>query len=246
MAVVVFCVGLAVGSFLHVAYWRYSPSQSLFDYLVAITFPRSSCPHCQHSLSAWQLIPVLSWLILKRRCYFCQQKIAFCYPIFELAVAGLFLLIYLNKDLNFQSILLMLLASYFLLLALIDFRYFLLPDFFTQPLMWAGLMMAYFDLNSLTVSDALTGVFCGYLMLKLPAVCYFCLTKRAGLGGGDIKLAAALGAWLPYQLIPLLLIMASLSGILFFILAKYKQTMHDMIAFGPFLLLSGYLIIFSL
>ncbi len=242
MAVMVFCIGLAVGSFLQVAYSRYLPSQSLFAYLGAISVPRSTCKNCHHSLYAWHLIPVLSWIMLGKRCYFCQHKIAFYYLFFELFIAGLFLLIYLDKGLNFQSGLLMLLAAWFLVLALIDFHHFLLPDFFTQPLMWAGLMMSYFNLCSLTINDALTGIFYGYLMLKLPAFCYFCLTKRIGLGDGDIKLAAALGAWVPYQFMPILVIMASLLGILYFILAKCRTSMH--IAFGPFLLLSGYLMLY--
>ncbi|PXZ07458.1 hypothetical protein DKK70_06290 [Gilliamella apicola] len=244
MAVVVFFIGLVVGSFLPVAYLRYSPSQSLFTYLVAISVPRSSCPNCHQPLSAWQLIPLVSWLMLRGRCYFCQYKIAFYYPFTEVTIAGLFLLIYLDKGLNFQSGLLMFLIAWFWVLALIDFRHFLLPDFFTQPLMWGGVMLAYLNLSSLTIADTLVGIFCGYWMLKLPAIGYFCLTKRVGLGGGDIKLAAALGAWLPYQSMPILLIMASLLGILYFILTKCKTPKH--IAFGPFLLLSGYLIIYQI
>jgi prepilin signal peptidase PulO-like enzyme (type II secretory pathway) len=246
MVVLIFCVGLAIGSFLQVAYYRYSPSQSLSEYLFAISVPRSSCPNCYHKLCAWQLIPVLSWLALKRRCYFCQHKIAFCYPLFELAIAGLFLIIYLDKGLNYQSGLLMLLVAVFLVFARIDFNYLLLPDFFTQPLMWGGLMVAYFDLTLLTIADALTGIFCGYLMLKLPAMFYFCMTKRVGLGGGDIKLSAALGAWVPYQLMPILLVTASLLGIFYFVLVKLflKKQVDNLIAFGPFLLLSGYLLIY--
>ena len=244
MAILFFCLGLAIGSFLRVAYYRYSPTQSLYEYLFAITIPRSSCQNCHHKLSAWQLIPVLSWLMLKRRCYYCYHKITNSYAIFELTIAILFLLIYLDKGLNFRCALLMLLAVIFLLLALIDINYLLLPDFFTQPLMWGGVMLAYLNLSSLTIADTLVGIFCGYWMLKLPAIGYFCLTKRVGLGGGDIKLAAALGAWLPYQSMPILLIMASLLGILYFILTKCKTPKH--IAFGPFLLLSGYLIIYQI
>lgn len=242
MAVMVFCVGLAVGSFVQVAYSRYFPSQSLFAYLVAISIPRSKCKNCHHQLYTWHLIPILSWMMLGRRCYFCQRKITFHHLFFELSIAGLFLLIYLDKGLTFQSGLLMLLAACFLVLALIDFHYFLLPDFFTQSLMWGGLIMAYFNPCSLTINDSLTGIFYGYLMLKLPAICYFFLTKRVGLGDGDIKLAAALGAWVPCQFIPILLIMASLLGIFYFILAKCRTSMH--IAFGPFLLLSGYIILY--
>lgn len=243
MAVVVFCIGLVVGSFLSVAYSRYSPSQSFFAYLIAISVPRSSCPNCHHPLYAWQLVPLVSWFILRRRCYFCQHKIAFYYPFMELTIASLFLLIYLDRGLNLESGLLMLLIVWFWILAQIDFRYFLLPDFFTQPLMWGGVIMSYLNLSSLTIADSLMGIFCGYLMLKLPAVGYFCLTKRVGLGGGDIKLAAALGAWLPYQSMPILLIMASLLGILYIILTKCRTRKH--IAFGPFLLISGYLIIYQ-
>lgn len=245
MAILFFCLGLAIGSFLRVAYYRYSPTQSLYEYLFAITIPRSSCQNCHHKLSAWQLIPVLSWLMLKRRCYYCYHKITNSYAIFELAIAILFLLIYLDKGLNPRCALLMLLAVIFLLLALIDINYLLLPDFFTQPLMWGGLIMAYLNLSSFTINDALVGILFGYLMLKLPAIIFFCITSKQGLGGGDIKLIAALGAWLPYQLLPLMLIIASTLAIIYYIFSKYLfKKSYQLIAFGPFLLISGYFILY--
>ena len=245
MAILFFCLGLAIGSFLRVAYYRYSPTQSLYEYLFAITIPRSSCQNCHHKLSAWQLIPVLSWLMLKRRCYYCYHKIANSYVIFELTIAILFLLIYLDKGLNFRCALLMLLVVIFLLLALIDINYLLLPDFLTQPLMWSGLIIAYFNLSSLNINDALVGILFGYLMLKLPAIIFFCITSKQGLGGGDIKLIAALGAWLPYQLLPLMLIIASTLAILYYSFSKYLfKKNYQLIAFGPFLLISGYFILY--
>lgn len=245
MAILFFGVGLAIGSFLRVAYYRYSPMQSLYEYLLAITISRSSCPNCHHKLSAWQLIPVLSWLMLKRRCYYCYHKIANSYAIFELTIAILFLLIYLDKGLSFRCALLMLLVVIFLLLTLIDINYLILPDFLTQPLMWSGLIIAYFNLSSLNIYDALVGILFGYLMLKLPAIIFFCITSKQGLGGGDIKLIAALGAWLPYQLLPLMLIIASTLAIIYYAFSKYLfKKSYELIAFGPFLLISGYFILY--
>ena len=245
MAILFFFIGLATGSFLQVAYYRYSPEQSLYEYFSAIIVPRSVCRNCNHKLSVWQLIPVLSWLISNRRCYYCFHKTTNNYAIFELVMAILFLLIYLDKGLNFKSALLMLLVVVFLLLTLIDINYLLLPDFLTQPLMWSGLIMAYFNLSSLNINDALEGILFGYLMLKLPAIIFFCITSKQGLGGGDIKLIAALGAWLPYQLLPLMLIIASTLAILYYSFSKYLfKKNYQLIAFGPFLLISGYFILY--
>ncbi|MBI0030946.1 prepilin peptidase [Gilliamella sp. B14384G15] len=239
---IVICLGLGVGSFINVAYCRFSPSQTLSVYLKEISFQRSICPCCRTKLEFWQLIPIVSWIILKRRCYYCQSIILFKYVAWELLVATLFLVIYLHKGLSYQSFILIFLSCYFLLLASIDFKYFLLPDFFTQPLMWAGLIAAYFNVTNIRLDDALIGILCGYLLLKLPAILFYLISNKQGLGGGDIKLLAALGTWIPYQLLALLLIIASLLGMFYYFFQKnlLKKQSLTIIPFGPFLLISGY------
>lgn len=244
MMIIFVCLGFCVGSFINVAFCRFSPLQNVYQYLALITFKRSACPCCQNKLTAWQLIPVISWLILKRKCHYCQCKIPYQYIFLELLIGILFCVIYLDKGINQQSVLLMILACYFLLLSLIDFNYFLLPDFLTQPLMWIGLICAYFELSGIEIKSALTSILFGYLLLKIPAVLFYVVTKRDGLGQGDIKLLAAIGTWLPYDLLPLLLILASLLGIFYYLLLRYalNQKSLTIIPFGPFLLISGYLI----
>ncbi|MWP49590.1 MULTISPECIES: A24 family peptidase [unclassified Gilliamella] len=244
LAFIIICLGLCVGSFVYVAYCRYLPTITPCQYLYRICINRSVCSHCHHRLNAWQLIPIVSWLILKGRCYYCKTKISWHYLIVELLISALFAITYFDYGLGYQSVILMLLGCYFLLLALIDFKYFLLPDLFTQPLMWTGIMLAYFDMANITLTDALVGVFLGYLLLKIPATLFHLISKKQGLGGGDIKLLAALGAWLPYNCLPLLLFFASLLGILYSLFLHYilnKNTLKG-IPFGPFLLISGYII----
>ncbi|OCG60376.1 prepilin peptidase [Gilliamella sp. Nev3-1] len=236
------CLGLCMGSFVYVAYCRYLPSMSTFQYLCCISVQRSACPHCHNKLEFWQLLPVVSWFILRSRCYNCNAKISLRYVSVELFVAGLFTIIYVDKGMHFQSYILMFLGCYFLLLALIDFKYYLLPDMFTQPLMWVGVMLAYFNITNLELADALLGIFWGYLLLKIPATLFYLISKKEGLGGGDIKLLAALGAWLPYTLLPLLLFFASSLGVVYYLFLRYafNQNLTKIIPFGPFLLISGY------
>lgn len=244
MLMVIGCLGFCVGSFIHVAYCRFSPSQTPLQYLFAITIKRSACPHCQTKLTAWQLIPVISWLILKRRCYVCQQQIASRYIVLELLMGLLFMLIVMTKGINNHSLILMTLASYFVLLALIDFNYYLLPDFLTQPLMWLGLICAYFELSDITIKSALTSILFSYLLLKIPATVFYFITQKHGLGQGDVKLFAAIGAWLPYEWLPFVLVLASSIGIFYYLCLKYalKQKWLTVIPFGPCLLISGFLI----
>ncbi|OCG15335.1 hypothetical protein A9G47_12230 [Gilliamella sp. WF3-4] len=236
--------GLCMGSFVYVAYCRYLPTLTPCQYLCRISVYRSACPHCHNRLKAWQLVPVVSWLILKRHCYYCHAKISHHYLIIELLVATLFTIIYFDYGINYQSGMLMMLSCYFLFLALIDFKYYLLPDLFTQPLMWAGVILSYLDMANIILTEALLGIFGGYLLLKVPASLFYFATKKQGLGGGDIKLLAALGAWLPYTSLPMLLIFSSLLGMIYYFLLRYvlnKNTL-TIIPFGPFLLISGYAI----
>ena len=242
MLVFIICLGLSVGSFINVAYRRFSPSLSHIEYLQAISVKRSKCLNCGSTLALWQLIPVISWLILKGRCYYCHCKISLHYLVLELLLATLFTLIYIDRGLNSHSLLMMMLSGFFILLALIDFKYYLLPDFFTQPLMWLGLIASYFELTSVTLNDAFLGILLGYSLLKIPATLFFCIFKKAGLGGGDIKLLAAFGAWLPYYLLPWLVVIACLLGIIYYLCLRYLLAKHQvrLIPFAPFLSFSGY------
>ncbi|MWP46072.1 A24 family peptidase [Gilliamella sp. Pas-s27] len=246
LAFIIICLGLCVGSFIYVAYCRYLPTITSCQYLYRICVYRSACSHCHHRLNAWQLIPIVSWLILKGRCHYCNTKISWHYLIVELLISALFVIIYFDYGLSYQSGILMLLGCYFLLLALIDFKYFLLPDLFTQPLMWFGVILAYFNITNISLTDSLLGIFLGYLLLKVPASLFYLAFKKQGLGGGDIKLLAALGSWLPYIELPILLFFASVLGILYCLFLRYvlnKNTLKG-IPFGPFLLISGYVMVY--
>lgn len=242
IACIIAMLGACMGSFICVAFSRFSPLHSPFIYLSTISLTSSSCPNCLNKLKVWQLVPLLSYLLLRQRCYACQAKIPAHYFLLELAMSVLFMVIYWHKGITAQSIVLMMLGCYFLLLALIDFKYYLLPDFFTQPLMWGGLLAAYLNISNILLTDAFIGILCGYLLLKVPASLFYLISNKHGLGGGDIKLLAAIGAWIPYHLLPLLVIMASILGIFYFLILNYlfyRQSLK-VIPFGPFLLISAY------
>lgn len=243
MTVLFICLGVCFGSFIHVAYCRFSPLQTPIEYLRIITFKRSFCPCCQTRLTIWQLIPIISWLVLKRRCYYCHCKISYLYLFFELLIGILFWVIFLDKGINGHSLILMFFACYFLLLALIDFNYYLLPDFLTQPLMWTGVIFAYFQWFDLTLKSSLFSMLLSYFLLKIPASLFYFFTKKHGLGQGDIKLLVAISAWLSYALLPLLLLLASIFGIIYYLFLRYVLNIRALtvIPFGPFLLISGYI-----
>lgn len=247
MVIFIIYLGLCFGSFISVAYYRFSPSHSFFEFAIAISYPRSNCRGCQKGLKLWHLIPLFSWLLLKGRCYYCHCKIAYRYLILEIMVSLLFLLIYLNNGLNFRSIVLMWLACYFLLLSMIDIQFYLLPDFFTLPLMWLGIIAAYFELFDISLRDAVAGIVIGYLLLTIPAGLFYLITNKQGLGQGDIKLLAALGSWLPYQTLPLILMCSSILGIIYYLILRFIVRLPSLtiIPFGPFLLIPSYFMCYS-
>lgn len=233
--------GLCFGSFIYVAYCRFDPNLTGYRYLWSIAFLRSHCPKCHHKLAAWQLIPLISWCCLKGRCFYCQHKIDAGYLFVELLTATLFALVSFDRQIDLHSMTLLLLTGWFILLSLIDVSYFLLPDFLTQPLMWLGIILAFFDLSTLSLDMALIGIAIGYLLLTIPATLFYLRQRKQGLGGGDIKLLAALGAWIPYLQLPLLLIIACLLAILYycFLRRAINKAEQVIIPFGPFLLIAA-------
>lgn len=239
-------LGMCLGSFIHVAYCRFKPIYSAYEYLIAISFHRSRCPHCHKQLRFWQLFPVFSWLLLKGQCWACKGKIHYRYIVFEILFAVIFAILFLTKGWTLNTILLMILACYFVLLAMIDLKYYLLPDLFTQPLLWLGILAGYFNLFGITLNKAITGIIWGYFLLIVPKELFYLLTKKQGLGQGDVKLLAALGAWISYEDLSLLLVFSSFLAIVYYLILRYGLSDQSItvIPFGPFLLMSGYLILY--
>lgn len=206
--------------------------------------PSSHCPQCKTARRWRDNIPLLSWLRLKGRCRHCRPLLS-GYPLTEFST----LLLTLTLGWLFPpgTLLLALLLFSWLLLALIliDAQHQLLPDALTLPLLWIGLALNLLEwLPELTLAAAVTGAIAGYLTLMLLAQGYRLLSGKDALGMGDAKLLAALGAWLGWQPLPLLLLMASGSGILWVLLARllFRRSLSSPLPFGPFLAAAGVLL----
>ena len=207
--------------------------------------PRSACPQCQHPISAWQNIPVVSYLLLRGKCSNCHAAISPRYPIIE-AISGL-LCGFAGWHFGFglAAIGALLLIWALIALTAIDLDTQLLPDNITLPLLWAGLL---FNLEGTftTLPSALLGAVFGYLALWSVYWLFKLLTGKEGMGYGDFKLLAALGAWLGWQMLPLIIILSSLVGAVvgIVLIVAVKHGRDIPIPFGPYLAGGGLIALF--
>jgi leader peptidase (prepilin peptidase)/N-methyltransferase len=204
-----------------------------YDLLV----PRSHCPSCQSPIAWYHNIPLLSWLWLRGRCAHCGGRIGLRYPFVELLTALAFALVTARHGLQPASLAWCGFVAAVLALAFIDWDTTLLPDDITLPLVWAGLIAAALGLTDIDLRTALWGAVAGYLSLWSVYWAFRLLTGKEGMGYGDFKLLAALGAWLgPMALVPLVLI-ASVLGAVVGLLMKARQSLREgrYVPFGPFL-----------
>lgn len=229
-------LGAILGSFLGVVVERLPPMVMEQQGCGTLLYPGSHCPACQHVLRPWENIPLVSWLVLRGRCSQCRAPIPVRLLFIELFSALFFAATawWVPGILPLTS--LWLLMAFLLPLALIDWHHQLLPDSLTQPLLWAGLLLHAFD-HHLPLRDALFGAVGGYLSLWLLYWAFRLATGREGLGYGDFKLLAALGAWCGWQVLPTLQLLAALSGIVGYYVFQHKN--NPIIPFGPALAFAG-------
>jgi len=235
--------GLCMGSFVHVAISRFSPHYSFFQYVFHICLSRSKCPDCQMRLHGLLLIPIFSWLILKGRCKICKKSIPIHYLLMELTLGCQCIFITWLLDMTVWTGIIILLGHLFFILACIDIKYLLLPNYFNYAILLIGLLTAHLGIANIQLDEALIGIICGFALLWLPAKLHHCIKKYPGLGGGDIKLLSALGTWIHYEYLPLLLVIASTIGIiylLFYGYIKQDRLTNVKIPFGPCLLIASY------
>ncbi|MEP8939514.1 A24 family peptidase [Enterobacter mori] len=237
-------LGSIIGSFLGVVADRIPPLVKEEEGAGNLLFPASHCPVCSHRLSWWENIPVLSWCALRGRCRCCNAAIPVRLLFLELSSAFFFALTAAFAPSLAGLLALWVLWCGLLPLATIDAKHMLLPDCLTQPLLWAGLLYHALSLT-LPLTDALYGAIAGYLSLWLIYWGFRLTTGREGLGYGDFKLLAALGAWCGWQALPSLLLAAALSGIALYFLFYKAVKENSVIPFGPMLSLAG-LVIFIL
>lgn len=257
---IIFCTvfGLLVGSFLNVVIhrvprmmertWRREaqevlelPIEETSPYNLVV--PRSRCPHCDHAIRWHENIPVISWLLLKGRCSACGQGISARYPLIELLSA--LLAAVCAWQFGYGSWLVFVLFASFTLLALaaIDLDTTLLPDAMTFPLLWAGLLAALLGISPVSLPDAVVGAMAGYLSLWSLYWVFKLVTGKEGMGYGDFKLLAALGAWLGWQYLPLVILLSSVVGLVFAIgmMARGGLKKGQGIPFGPYLAIAGWI-----
>ena len=204
--------------------------------------PRSACPHCGHQITAIENIPLFSWLFLKGRCSSCHQPISVRYPLVELlcALASIAVALYYPPSWALAGALL--LTWVLLALTFIDLDKLLLPDQLTLPLLWIGLLLN-LSQQFVPLADAVIGAIAGYMVLWSLYWAFKLLTGKEGMGYGDFKLLAALGAWLGWQSLPLILILSSCVGAVLgitLIVMKQQQQSKPM-PFGPYLAIAGWI-----
>ena len=239
-------LGLVIGSFLNVVVYRLPRMLEGVDE-ATLSFPRSHCPACQTPLKLWHNIPLLSYVLLKGRCGFCQSPISQQYPLVELTNALLWALCAWHWNAPFTALAWAVCMSCLLALSVIDWQTTYLPDALTQPLLWLGLLASSLGWLDVSVQHAVWGAVAGYASLWLVAMGFQRITGKEGMGAGDFKLLAALGAWLgPFALIPLVL-MASVGGAL---VGIWLQSTHRLerggyVPFGPFLAFAGAVLAFG-
>ena len=200
--------------------------------------PASRCPSCGQRIRFWQNVPVLSWLLLRGSCAGCGTRISLRYPLVELATAGLFAALAWHTGPQPVLLLWCAMTATLLALALIDWDTTVLPDALTLPLLWAGLVAAALGwLPGLPLPQSLWGAVTGYLSLWLVYWLFKLATGKEGMGFGDFKLLAALGAWLGLQAILPIVLMASVLGAAVGLVMKATGSLREgrFVPFGPFL-----------
>jgi leader peptidase (prepilin peptidase)/N-methyltransferase len=247
--------GLIIGSFLNVVIHRLPKMmQRESDNYVALEsdvplphtdrynlmLPRSACPHCGHRITALENIPVLSYLFLRGKCSSCSAPISIRYPLVELftGIASAFLIWRFGSGLAGLSTLLF---AYFLIaMTLIDADTQLLPDDLTLPLLWCGLLVNIQGVFA-PLDEAVIGAVAGYLSLWSIYWLFKLATGKEGMGYGDFKLLAALGAWLGWKMLPIIILLSSVVGAVFGIgmIVLSKHGRDKPIPFGPYLAAAG-------
>lgn len=207
-----------------------------------LAYPRSTCPACQASIRPWHNIPVISFIILRGHCAACHGRISLQYPLVELASCGLTLACAWRFGASMACLPALLFTWALLAIAVIDWRTQLLPDNITLPLLWLGLLTATAGLYVSPIS-AIIGAVVGYLVLWLVYHGFRLLTGKHGMGHGDFKLLAALGAWLGWQQLPVIVFAASVTGAVtgLVMIASGQLNRDEPMPFGPFLAAAGWL-----
>lgn len=269
----VFVLGLLFGSFYNVVIhrlptilnreWRATASEILKESNCEVSCPkddlpekytlvtpRSACPKCGHQITALENIPVISWLVLKGKCRSCKTGISIRYPFVELLTAVTFATCAWVFGFSWLLLFALLFTSYLIIGSFIDYDHKILPDQLTLPLTWLGLSLFLFiDPSTIEPSFApdlkssVIGAICGYLVLWSIYWLFKIATGKEGMGHGDFKLLAAIGAFVGFKMLPLVIILSTVTGAILGIIAMIinKKGRDYTIPFGPFLAIAGWI-----
>jgi len=229
MNCLVFVFGAAIGSFFNVCIFRLPAKESIVK-------PRSRCPHCHHPLSFYDNIPIISFIFLQGICRYCDKAISWRYPLVELITALLALLLFIKFGLTLKFLVFFIFIAVLIVITFIDLDHQIIPDILTLPGIPIFFLAAIF-LVKVPWLEALLGLLIGGGILFAIAVVYEFISKREGMGGGDIKLLAMIGGFLGWKSLIFILLFSSLAGALIGIAAMIikKQDMKYAVPFGPFL-----------
>ncbi|NVZ36760.1 prepilin peptidase [Pseudomonas sp. 21615526] len=251
-------LGLIVGSFINVLVWRLpkmlerewraqahevlglpaEPVAAPYN----LMHPNSCCPRCNHPIRPWENIPLLSYVLLKGRCSSCHQPIGARYPITELACGLISAVVAWHFGFGWAAGAVLLLSWGLLAMSLIDADHQLLPDVLVLPLLWLGLILNSFGVF-VSLHDALWGAVAGYMSLWSVFWVFKLITGKDGMGHGDFKLLAMLGAWGGWQILPMTLLLSSLVGVMggLILLRLRKAQASTPMPFGPYLAIAGWI-----
>ncbi len=233
-----FIFGAVVGSFLNVCIYRLPRSESL-------VFPASHCPKCGDAIPPYHNIPIISYLVLGGRCRSCRERISPLYPAVELTNALLTLFLFMKFGISLTSLFLFIFCSALVVITFIDLEHRIIPDVLSLPGIVVGFGSSFF-LQWLGWLNSLAGILVGGGSLLIVAFVYHLLTKKEGMGGGDIKLLAMMGAFLGWRSVPFIIFASSLTGSVVGIAIMLVQKKDSKLAipFGPFLAFGAVLYVF--
>ena len=258
----VFVLGALIGSFLNVVILRLPPllehewrcqcrdllelelelDPEASDRPPGIVLSRSRCPHCGHGIRAWENIPLISYLALGGKCSSCKAPISLRYPLVELTTAVLFTLTVWHFGPTLQGVTALILTAFLIVVTWIDIDHQLLPDNLTLPLLWGGILLNLWAVHA-ELSSSVIGAMAGYLILWSVYQLFRLLTGKEGMGYGDFKLLAALGAWMGWQMLPLIVLLSSVVGAVtgLILMGSGRLKRNKPMPFGPFIAAAGWI-----
>ncbi len=259
----VFILGLTVGSFLNVVIYRLPImlhrewKRDCCDFLEIgnssnfdnkpfnLSFPRSTCPHCNHRITAIENIPIISYLFLRGKCSNCSAPISIRYPSVELLTGILSFICAYFFGFSLETLLLLFFTWSLIALSFIDFDHQLLPDNITLPMLWLGILCNYFSLFT-NLESSVLGAILGYLAFWSVYIVFKLITGKEGMGHGDFKLLSMIGAWLGYQYLLVIIVLSSILGAIvgITILLLDKDKKSKPIPFGPYIAIAGWIAVF--